>query len=144
GQSGSPNGFGRPVVGDRVFFAASANPFGTNPSENCQVFSITTLENDLRQLTQFSAALHSDVGCYVFPNVAGCFVAAGTLSGDLATGALVFDSSCDPFGTNPTGTQLFAMHLDGTGLRQLTTLKGVVTAPDGSVDVELPGPTSQD
>jgi hypothetical protein len=27
-------------------------------------------------------------------------------------------------------------------LRQLTSLSGVVTAPDGSVDVELPGPTA--
>jgi hypothetical protein len=36
------------------------------------------------------------------------------------------------------------MRFDGTGLRQLTALKGVVTAPDGSVDVKLPGPTERD
>jgi hypothetical protein len=53
---------------------------------------------------------------------------------DPHTGALIFNSSCD------LQAQLFAMRPDGSGLRQLTTLRGVVTAADGSVDVELPGP----
>jgi hypothetical protein len=61
-------------------------------------------------------------------------------SQDARTGTLVFASSCDPFGTNPNGGQLFAMRPDGTGLRQLTDDPPVKTDPDGSVTVELPGP----
>ncbi len=59
---------------------------------------------------------------------------------DPETGTVVFSSTCDPLGTNPNGEQLFAMHADGTAVRQLTATRGVVTAADGSVEVELPGP----
>jgi len=55
---------------------------------------------------------------------------------------LVFVSSCDPFGTNPNGEQIFAMRPDGSGLRALTDTRSVVHDPDGSVEVELPGPWS--
>jgi hypothetical protein len=44
------------------------------------------------------------------------------------------------FGGNPFGNQLFAMRLDGRGLRQLTATSGMTTDPDGTVHVELPGP----
>ncbi len=59
---------------------------------------------------------------------------------DPVTNAVVFASSCDPFGTNPDGAQLFAMQPDGHGLRQLTDAAGFATNPDGSIRVELPGP----
>jgi hypothetical protein len=39
------------VIGDRVLFVASANPFGENPGQVCQLFSISTRGNGLRQLT---------------------------------------------------------------------------------------------
>lgn len=55
------------------------------------------------------------------------------LSRDTQTDDLLFYSSCDPFGTPPYGGQIFAMHLDGTGLRQLTDTQGYI--PDGSPPV---------
>jgi hypothetical protein len=36
------------------------------------------------------------------------------------TGEIVFYSSCAPFGTNPSGGQMFSMRPDGRRLRQLT------------------------
>ena len=53
----------------------------------------------------------------------------------------VFPSACDPFGTNPgIGVQIFAIRPDGSGLRQLTKLRGLFTDADGAVHDELPGP----
>lgn len=124
--------------GRRVFFIASANPFGTNPSENCQIFSIDPLGADLRQLTYFRAADHSAIGCIVaVPQQPGCVISY--LYVDPETRTLIVPSNCDPLGTKPNGVQLFVMSLDGTGLRQLTATRGLVTAADGSVDVELAG-----
>jgi len=129
----------------RVFFLASANPpelHGSNPSENCQIFSIDTLGTDLRQLTDFSQGGHSAFGCgagvggHLPP---GCIIERPRQ--DPMTGAIVFPSSCDPFvGMNPNGSQLFAVYPDGTGLQQLTDTSGFTTEADGTVDVELPGP----
>jgi hypothetical protein len=51
----------------------------------------------------------------------------------------VFDSTCDPIGTNPYGAQLFSVRPDGSRLRVLTHAKGFVSHPDGSVAVELVG-----
>lgn len=130
--------------GQRVFFTASANPYGTNPSENCQLFSVSTLGGDLRQLTHFNAGDHSTIGCFngavdQMSDPTGCRFHGVNFDSDTQT--IVFDSSCDPLGMNPSGAQIFAMRSDGTGLRQLTALRGVVTAADGkTVDVELPGP----
>jgi hypothetical protein len=45
-------------------------------------------------------------------------------------------------GTNPNGDQIFAVRPDGTGLRQLTSLRGVQTLADGTLLVELPGPAN--
>src|SRR5262249_34546139 len=42
--------------GQRVIFNASADPFGTNRSGTCQLFSIGTRGTGLRQLTHFSQA----------------------------------------------------------------------------------------
>ena len=39
--------------GQRVVFCASADPLGTNPTENGQLFSIDRIGGDLRQLTDF-------------------------------------------------------------------------------------------
>ena len=58
--------------------------------------------------------------------------------------AFPFYSDCDPFGTNPNGSQVFAMRWDGSGLRQLTHTRGTTTATDGSVvEVEVPGPVAR-
>lgn len=127
----------------RAFFMSS-DPFsGENPNQNCQLFSVDTLGRRLRQVTHFNQggggppALRSCFG------VGGCSVGEGysrVVLQDPVTGAIVFASNCDPFGTNPDGAQLFAMQPDGHGLRQLTDAAGAVTNPDGSFHVELPGP----
>ena len=48
---------------EHVYFEASADPLGTNPSENCQLFSIDRLGSDLRQLTNFRVTEHAISGC---------------------------------------------------------------------------------
>jgi len=134
--------FGEIVGVDRqnVFFVASANPPelpDSNPAETCQIFSIDRIGGNLRQLTQFSAGQHKTTnGCYFEPPP-GCAVAH--LTQDSKTRTLVFYSSCDPLGTNPLGGQVFSMHPDGSGLRQLTHTQGLVIHP-GEVIGELPGP----
>ena len=120
-----------------VFFDASADPFGTNPSETCQIFSVDRLGSHLRQLTQLSAVPHATNGCF-FSGPPGC--AAGMIGQDSRTGVLIFYSSCDPLGTNPHGEQVFAMHPDGSDLRQLTHTQGLVIHPGVEVIGELPGP----
>ena len=119
-----------------VFFSASANPMGTNPSENCQVFSIDRTGSDLRQLTDFVEGTNSRNGC-LYDAPPGC--TARVLAQDARTGTLVLHSNCDPFGTNPYGSQMFAMRPDGSGLRQLTDARGVVTEADGTLVGELVG-----
>jgi hypothetical protein len=123
--------------GGRAIFAASADRLGTNPSGTCQLFSIRTVGTGLRQLTHFSQPAFSVNGCnaYVAP---GCSILPLGLDG--ATGILVFFSSCDPFGVNPYGDQMFAIRVDGTHLRQLTHARGLVREPDGTVSSENIGP----
>jgi len=121
----------------RVLFMASADPFGRNPYENCQIFSIDTLGTNLRQLTDFNEGAHSLGGCaYAYPP--GC--TSILLGADAATDSVLFHSNCDPLRTNPYGGQFFAMHFDGSGLRQLSAFKGMVVEGGGTVRVELPGP----
>jgi hypothetical protein len=146
-DTASGNGAFLGANGRRVFFTASADPpelHGSNPSETCQFFSVDSLGGDLRQLTSFGDGTHSVNGCNFFPP--GCTSVGANWglanSQDPLTGTLVFYSTCDPFGTNPNGGQLFAMEPDGSGLRQLTSARGMVPAADGGVDVELPGPTA--
>jgi hypothetical protein len=123
--------------GQRVIFVASADyPLGTNPSEDCQIFSIDRSGGDLRRLTSFHegpSGSRSSNGCLITRPPLGC--AANLMSRDTRSGALVFHSTCDPFGSNPYGNQLFAMHEDGTGLRQLTQTRGYTR-----VSVEAPFP----
>jgi len=128
------------IDGQRVFFVASADPFKTNSTENCQIFSIDRLGTDLRQLTDFSQGGHSALGCFGSNGgpPPGCI--SREPRQDPATRAIVFSSSCDPVGMNQNGEQIFAMNPDGTGLQQLTDTSGFTTEADGTVDVELPGP----
>jgi len=125
--------------GLQVFFVASADPLGTNPTNNCQVFSIDTTGTNLRQLTNFSEVGASEVGCLFAPADSGC--AIGIDAQDTVTGTLILYSNCDPFGTNPDGGQIFTMQPDGGGLRQLTDAAGLVVE-EGLVAAELPGPTA--
>jgi hypothetical protein len=133
------------MSGDRkqIYFYASADPLGTNPFNNCQLFSIDRTGAGLRQLTHFDEGKVSRRGCKGagFPGP-GCMIQMGTLGPDPVTGSILFASSCDPFGTNPNGSEVFAVRPDGTGLRQLTHTRGMVTTPDGTVTVELPGPSA--
>lgn len=135
-------GFGGKVLDRRArrgYFTASADPFGTNPSENCQLFSVGTLGTGLRQITRFREAEHSIEGCN-HGDLAGCGI--GPVFQDPVTKTLVFYSSCDALGTGFYGGQVYAVLPDGTGLRQLTTTRGLVTEPTGAVSVELPGPVA--
>jgi hypothetical protein len=121
---------------ERVFFQASADPFGTNLSEDCQLFSIDRTGTDLRQLTFFREAERSQNGCLFGLRTRGCSVEV--FGQDSTTGTVLFYSSCDPFGTNPNGAQIFAISPNGTGLRQLTAARGLVIDADGTVTTELP------
>jgi hypothetical protein len=123
--------------GRRAFFRASADPFGHNPSGNCQLFSIDTLGTDLRQLTAFREGDRSANACPGGGPPRGCSIYKAYQ--DALTGEVVFYSSCDPLGTNPFGGQLSAMRADGTKIVQLTATRGR-TVDDGVVSVELPGP----
>jgi hypothetical protein len=126
-----------------VFFEASADPFGENPSQNCELFSIDRLGANLRQLTSFHETDHSARGCCFGAVGSGCAVQPVNVLGlgqDVRTQTLLFYSSCDPLGTNPNGGQIFAMRPDGADLRQLTNARGLVTEAGGTVIGELPGP----
>jgi len=125
--------------GQRVFFAASP-PSATNPTEDCQIWSIDRLGGDLRQLTHLHEGEHSTAGCDLTgPPPDGC--TAHFLSRDAQTDDLVFISNCNPLGTNRYGAQIFAVHQDGTGLCQLTKTQGYSSdEAGGSVSVESPYP----
>lgn len=128
----------RSVDGRRAFFHASADPLGSNLTNNCQIFSADALGiGAMRQITHFRETDHSGVGCSWNPGP-GCSI--GLTHRDPVTGAIVFYTSCDPFGSGFDGAQLFAMRPDGTALRQLTHARGRQRLPDGTLTVELPGP----
>lgn len=123
--------------GQRVFFAASP-PLATNPTEDCQIWSIDRNGGDLRQLTQLHEGPHSTAGCVLLgPPPLGC--TAHFVGRDTQTDDLVFISGCDPVGANPYGLQVFAIHQDGAGLRQLTNTQGYRHS-GGTVNLELPYP----
>ncbi len=128
-----------PMVRGQVLIAASANPFGENPGEICQLFTISTRGDHLRQLTHLPwDGRRTEQGC-VF-NAPGCGIFELSPAVDQVTGTVLFESSCDPVGANPFGDQLFAMRPDATGLRQLTSARGMTTDPDGTLHVEVAGP----
>jgi hypothetical protein len=123
----------------RVYFTASADPFGTNPSENCQIFSIEPFGRDLRQLTFFrESAAHAANGCFGGRRPNGCRIDFNGFnpSQNPHTGTIFFRSTCDPFGDNPNGGQLFAMQPDGSDLRQLTNARGFVRGANNTFEVE--------
>lgn len=129
----------------RVLVEAAANPLGTNPAGLCQLFSVGRFGGGLRQLTHLppdAAGGRQPVGCNA-PGILGaeCTISNQGVAQDAETGAVLFQSSCDPLGTNPPfGVQLFVMRPDGSGLRQITQTRGMVLDLDGSVSVEAPGP----
>jgi len=120
----------------RVYFTASADPLGTNPSYDCQIFSIEPLTRDLRQVTFFHEGGEHWAACFSNRRPDGCRIDFNLASQNPVTGAIYFRSSCDPLGRNPNGAQLFAIQPDGTGLRQLTNARGFVQGEDRTVDVE--------
>jgi hypothetical protein len=126
----------------RAFFMASANPLGTNPTENCQLFSINPRHGQLRQLTRFHDEERMNAGCGGVVAGAACTITSGG-SQDRETGFIGFASQCDLFGRNPYGEQIFSIRPDGSGLRQITSFRGRELLPDGSVHVELSGPVIQ-
>jgi hypothetical protein len=137
-DTGYQGGF---ITSGRILFTASANPTGENPAEVCQFFSINKLGGELRQLTHLPSDGGPANGCnFAFDEQ--CTISIFNAFLDPITGTVLFGSSCDPFGRNPFGEQLFAMRPDGTELRQLTTARGMTTDPDGTVHVELPGPVA--
>ena len=129
---------------ERVFFTAAGNPaeLRTNPAHNCQIWSTDRNGGDLQQLTSLGEGPLSLAGCgLLLPPPQGCL--AYFLSLDPQTDDLVFYGNCNPVGANPYGTQAFAMHQDGTGLRQLTDARGYTSTSDGSVfSFELPYPVA--
>ena len=124
--------------GERVFFAASTNQLGTNPMNNCQLFSVPRLGGPLRQLTRFDPPIPSTDGCNRNAPSPACRVINFQTD---ARGSLLFIWTCDPFGLGSNSSQAFAMRADGSGLRQVTNYAGTREGPDGSFSVELPGPT---
>jgi hypothetical protein len=144
--------FGRPDTGmtsftspdaSRVFFDASADPFGTNPSRNCQLFSIDPLGDDLRQLTFFSEG--EEEGRCSYQGFPGCGVSGVNRyrpSQDARTGTLVIYTSCDPSGGVSTGGEYYALRPDGSGIRALTDTYGTRRDADGTLSVEMPGPAA--
>ena len=129
-----------PVLGHRrAFFISSADPLGANTGRICQLFSIDLLGGHLRQLTTLEDPGRPVTG-YTF--VAGACTLSSWVLVDPVTGTVVFTTNCDPFGTNPYGDQIFAIRPDSTGLRQLTSMRGMRELPDGRTLVELAGPAS--
>lgn len=131
-------GFHSTLGAARAFIAASADPLGRNPQGMCQIFSITPLGSDLRQLTHFPDDGGMKSGCNAGAPGVACNLQA--LVQDPVTQFVMFRSQCDPAGRNPNGEQLFGMRPDGSGLRQLTSFRGVEQLPDGGIRVELAGP----
>lgn len=154
GRSDTTRGF-LDRTGRRAVFRGSADPFGTNPTENCQLFSIDALGTRLRELTFFREAARSEQGCSDGRRP-GCNVSA--VWQDPKIGTVLLASGCDPFRapaaarTSPTprefveagnfhGLQLFSMQADGSTPCRLTDFAGLTFGADGAVTVELPGPT---
>jgi hypothetical protein len=125
----------------RIFFYAAPLLDG-NPFRNCQLFSVDRTGADLRQLTDFNVGETSQQGCgLVEPDEPGCVIwMGGALGQDSVTRSILFTSNCDPDGTVSNGGEIFAVRPDGTGLRQLTDMRGMVIEGDGTVTVQLAGP----
>src|SRR5262249_27858009 len=128
------------LAGRHAFLNTRADPLGTNPMQLDQVFAVDTLGRDMRQVTQFR-----DVDpareCAGFP-AGSCFTSNQKGTQDPSGRTVVFDSSCDAFDTGAVGEQLFAIDPHTFRLVQLNGCPGgCVVDPDGSLTVELPGPS---
>ena len=124
----------------RVYFTASADPLGTNPSHDCQMFSMEPLSRDLRQGTFFHEGADHWAACFGGRRPNGCridFPVAALGAQQPVTGTIYFRSTCDPLGLNPNGAQLFAIQRDGTGLRQVTNARGFVQGADRTAEVDM-------
>ena len=66
---------------------------------------------------------------------AQCTISNQGVAQDPRSGAVVFQTSCDPLGANRFGTDIFVMRADGSGLRQLTRTRGMVLEPDGGAEM---------
>ncbi len=133
-------GFVSTVGAGRVFFAATEDPVGANPTGMCQLFSISPFGANLQQLTHFPDDGGAKLGCLA--NGPGISCTVQGVAQDSRTRLVTFLGQCDPVGRNPNGQQYFGMRSNGTGLRQLTSFRGVEYMPDGSVHVELGGPVA--
>ncbi|MCU0224581.1 MAG: hypothetical protein MUF27_11030 [Acidobacteria bacterium] len=90
--------------GLKILFSANLDPFGTNPQNRTQLFSINRDGSGLKQLTAFATG---GIGKF-------------SISDDGTKIAFGYDG--DPLGANADlGGEIFAMDGDGTNLRQLTT-----------------------
>lgn len=92
------------ITGDgaTVAFISSADPFGTNPTNKLQIFTISANGTGLTQLTSFSTS-----------------VSRLHMSSDGSK--IAFMSSADPLGTNVDASdEIYVINSDGTGLKQLT------------------------
>jgi len=126
------------LAGRHAFLDASADPFGTNPMQLQQLFAVDTLGRHLRQVTQFHD-IDPTRECAGLP-AGACAIENQKGVQDPEGRTFVFNSSCDPFDTGALGEQLFAVDPHTFRLVQLTSARGCVVAPDGSLTVELPGP----
>jgi hypothetical protein len=136
--------------GSRIFFNASADPCtdgnyqhctGSNPSRNCQIFSVDRTANELRQLTAFNPNRFSFAGCYYSFATPSGVCSVNFLTQDTHNETLVFYSTCTPLApADFVGAQIYAMRPDGSGLRPLTQTRGLFTDQQGFSATELPGP----
>jgi len=125
---------------ERVYFMASADPLGSNPSHDCQMFSMEPVTRAVRQVTFFHEGGDHTAACIggQRPNGCTCNFALGADSPqNPATGSIYFMSQCDPLGLNPNGHQVFAIQPDGTGVQQVTNARGLVRSADGTVQFEV-------
>jgi hypothetical protein len=123
-----------------VLFMASADPLGTNPFHDCQIFKVSALGRHLRQLTRFGEGVPATDPCgEVADERPGCGIRLGNWA---SPHSMALYSDCDPFGTNPDGSQVFAIDYQGSRLRQLTPTAGLRQDADGTLEVELPGPVA--
>jgi hypothetical protein len=122
-----------------TYFTASVD-LGDNPMGMCQVFSASVLGGEIGSLPVSRRII---VALRLRATVSdGCSsgLSFGSDSTDTRNGMVVFDSGCDPFGTNPNGEQIFAIRPDGTGLQQLTQARGFIRGSGRDGFTELPGP----
>ena len=135
----------------RAYFSTSANPpsINKNPLDRCELFSIDLQGERLRQVTHFNYNANGTPkesgkgsGC-VFTGDSGC--AIGTTFRDRTSRTIVFETNCDLLGSGSFGENVFAMHPDGTGIRQVTHTAGCAgdckpsASSVGFATVELPG-----